>query len=137
MITRIYCDSSTTEACVVVVEQKPLLFPYDKAVTVNQGEYEAVLYALDWARCNCKDSEFEILTDSQLIINQVNGVYKCRNKKLLPLRNRVIAQLLQHGGKLSWIPREENLAGLVLDGKLLPTEDARHFFPSIKLPYEL
>lgn len=118
---KIYCDSSTREACVVIEGQDPMVLPYSEPVTVNVGEYKAVIWALTIARTRNYES-VEILTDSLLVVKQVRGEWKCRKAYLLPLRDRVRGlmdrlTLYQRWVHLRWLPREENLAGRVLEGK--------------------
>jgi len=117
---RIYCDSSVKEACLVVEGQEPKIVSYPEAVTVNVGEYRAVLLALEEANYQHL-VKATILTDSLLVVNQVNGVWRCKKKHLLPYRDKVRDILLHMSFvparkySLNWIPREENLAGKVLE----------------------
>lgn len=120
MTTRIFVDSSTRRACYIVEGLEPIIVPYLEPVTNNVGEYQAVILALEEAkRLGLK--QVELLTDSEFVANQVNGYDKFGNKwrkclpHLLPLRNRVreLAQTLQ--ATIRWVPREDNLAGRVLE----------------------
>ena len=92
----------------------PRLFPYLRQHTNNEGEYEAVLAAL--CLVDLYDlAPAEIKTDSLLVVNQVNGTWQCRKKTLLLQRDKIRRELSWHSNvTLSWIPREENLAGHVL-----------------------
>ena len=84
---KVYCDSSAKEACYVIEGESPCIVPYLEPVTVNEGEYMAVICALK----ACLDQEIknvELLTDSQLIANQVNGKWECRKEHLAKLRNQ-------------------------------------------------
>ena len=110
----IYCDSSTKEACFIIEGQELTIIPYSEPVTNNVGEYKALIFALERAKM-LGAKQVEILTDSQLVVNQVNGVWACRAKHLLPfmIKARELAQELQ--AIISWIPREESLAGKVLE----------------------
>lgn len=123
---RIYCDSSTKEACIVVEGQDPVIIPYPEPVTVNVGEYRVVILALTAMLVSeevrdLEVEELEVLTDSLLVVNQVNGKWMCKKEHLLSLRDRVWDLLLLANSfpfskcTLSWIPREENLAGKVLE----------------------
>ena len=119
---RIYCDSSTKEACLVVEEQKPLFSVYPSPVTNNVGEYKAVLLALQWVLRALPGLPATIHTDSLLVVNQVSGVWACRKPHLLPFKQEVneLMRKVVNGGRdirLEWIPREENLAGKVLEGR--------------------
>ena len=79
---KIYCDSSTQEACLVPEGRDPIIVPYDEPVTNNVGEYKAVILALKWAEdsAHSGDLNVSILTDSLLVVNQVNGVWKCKKE---------------------------------------------------------
>lgn len=111
---KIYCDSSTREACFILEGQEPINFLYPKQVTNNVGEYWAVILALKEAE-RLKLEQVEVLTDSMLVVNQVNGAWGCRKEHLLPLRDRIreLAQKLQ--ASINWVRREENLAGRALE----------------------
>lgn len=119
----IYCDSSTQEACLVFEEEEPIIIPYETKVTNNVGEYRAVIEAMNMVLSR-KLKEANILTDSEFVVNQVMGFDKSGNiwkkckPQLLPLRNQVRALMNTAQDirvTLSWIPREENLAGRVLE----------------------
>jgi ribonuclease HI len=126
---KIYCDSSTKKACFVIDTEPRYTYieTYEKPVTNNMGEYlalnlvlsKAVPYLLD----NYRSIFIDIFSDSQLMVNQVNGLFACREPNLKWILN--YAQGYLEGFRtgrglnitLQWIPREQNLAGLVLDGK--------------------
>ena len=110
---RIYCDGATDRCCYIIDGQEPVIFAYPERVTNNQGEYKAVILALEEAQ-NRQLEEVEILTDSQLVVCQVSGEYKCRKAHLLSLRDKVreLAQDLQ--ATIKWIERENNPAGKLL-----------------------
>ena len=120
-MARVFCDSSTKEACIVVEGQKPIFIAYPSPVTNNVGEYKAVLSALQWVLNNLTDppvrrEPITIHTDSLLVVKQVNGVWACRTPHLLPFRERIRELLVKTGVSLAWIPREENPAGIELEG---------------------
>ena len=55
--------------------------------TNNQAEYIALITALHW----CKRKELQrvvVIMDSKLIINQVKGIWRCRDKRLVELRGK-------------------------------------------------
>ena len=84
----IYVDSSLREACYVLSGQEPTIIPYPELVTVNVGEYRAVLLALEEAR-RLELKQVMLLTDSLLVVNQVNGKWRCKKAHLLPYRDKV------------------------------------------------
>lgn len=66
---------------------------YSEAIgntTNNIAEYKAVIFALKKARHlfggdAAKEAELEVRSDSELIVNQLNGEYKIKDKELQPL----------------------------------------------------
>ena len=77
--------------------------------TNNVAEYEGLLHCLESAR----RYNAEILTvhsDSQLLVNQVNGRFRVKQQHLMELHKRVMESIGR--GKLrfkiQYIPREEN-----------------------------
>ncbi len=73
----------------------------------NAAEYVALIIGLYVCRL-LKIEKIEIFGDSQLIINQVNGIYKCKSHILKPLKQIVLGQLKHMDCKLRWVPREQN-----------------------------
>jgi len=55
-----------------------------KFVTNNMAEYEGLIRALELASTITKD-EITCILDSELVVKQLLGEYRVRNKKLLPL----------------------------------------------------
>jgi len=117
---RIYCDSSHTEACFVVEGQEPVIVSYLEVVTNNVGEYKAVILVLEYAKV-CELEDIEVFTDSEFVVNQVRGydkhgqIWKRCKPHLLPYRDKTRQLVRLLNAKLDWIPREENLAGKVLE----------------------
>jgi ribonuclease HI len=82
--------------------------------TSNIAEYCALTLALELAlelRTKYPEAQFEIFGDSQLIINQVLGVWRCKSEHLKEfyeeaqhLRNRLGKSLLA----IDWYPRKHN-----------------------------
>jgi ribonuclease HI len=46
--------------------------------------------------------------DSQLVVRQLKGEYKVKSKRILPLYVRATELLNELGGKVEWVPREQN-----------------------------
>jgi ribonuclease HI len=62
----------------------------DENATNNYAEYCALGFALRWLKDSGWDGEELIVrADSQLLIKQVLGEWKCKSERLLPLRQRV------------------------------------------------
>ena len=97
----------------VIIEEKE----YSKFLgqtTNNEAEYQAVIFALKKVKQligkgKCKKTGIEIKSDSELLINQLNGKYKIKEKNLVPFFIE-IWNLKQDFGevKFSQISREEN-----------------------------
>ena len=77
-------------------------------VTNNTAEYRALLVGLQEAQ-QLGSKEVEIYLDSELVVNQIKGVYRVRDSKLKILEGEV-RRLLGHFARwmISHIPREEN-----------------------------
>ena len=104
--------------------------------TNNEAEYKALIIALEFLSGMAKDADADIaevlfLLDSQLLVNQMNGVYSVKSPNMLPLHNKArrlledIKTVLKHKGnllkvKFRHISRELNkdadrLANLAID----------------------
>lgn len=55
----------------------------------------------------------EIVTDSQLVVNQVNGSWKVKEIRLLTLCWEAQRLIKENQCTLKWIRREENKAGFL------------------------
>ncbi len=76
--------------------------------TNNQAEYQALIFALEKAR-DLNPEEINCLLDSELIVKQLNGKYKVKNKDLKPLFEKVIAlSIFFNRVSFRHIPREKN-----------------------------
>ena len=78
--------------------------------TNNQTEYFAMREALKLA----KDND-EICSDSELVVRQLLGEYRVKDKKLKPLQAECAELLRQKRVKLTIIGREGNNAGQLLE----------------------
>lgn len=101
--------------------------------TNNEAEYTGVIEALgaviEFVKGNIitKKDRVEILGDSKLIINQLNGVYKVKSANLVCFYKKAIALLdalekMDVFVKLDYIPRRENkeadaMANKAMDAK--------------------
>ena len=81
---------------------------YLGSVTNNIAEYQALILGLQEAK-QLGSQEVEIYLDSELVVNQINGVYRVRDHKLKTLEGEVRG-LLRHFARwvIKHIPREEN-----------------------------
>lgn len=83
-------------------------FSYNGESTNNYAEYRAVINALEWCGANLPhDATVELYSDSELVVRQLNGVYRTKAKDLLQLRRAAIA-LTRRLGRVSFhnLPRE-------------------------------
>ncbi len=92
--------------------------------TSNQLEYLGLIKLLEYIKDKCFNKNIMIIGDSQLIINQVIGKYKINDEKLQEYKNEVDELLFGMGytgveikQMFKWVPRDENLAGRLLEGK--------------------
>lgn len=78
----------------------------------NIAEYEGLILAIETSLEfeDDDDMELEILSDSQLIVNQVNGEWKCKNEELQPYlaQARDLASLVTGSVSISWVRRNFN-----------------------------
>lgn len=87
--------------------------------TNNQAEYKALIVALEYV-VNIGAKEVEIRSDSELIVNQMNGSYRVKNAELKPLymNAKKLAGLINNFSIRS-IPREQNREADALANKAL------------------
>ena len=87
--------------------------------TNNIAEYHALIYALAISQ-NIED-DIVIKSDSKLVVEQVSGNWKVKDPKLIPLCKdaqiliNARKQLFNVSTELQWLPREQNLAGHMLE----------------------
>jgi ribonuclease HI len=81
---------------------------YLGSVTNNIAEYQALIAGLQEAQ-RLGTRAVEVYLDSELVVNQVNGVYRVRDAKLKILEGEV-RRRLGHFARwvIRYIPREEN-----------------------------
>ena len=109
----------------VIVYQKgdsqPIFVTSDKigTTTNNQAEYRALIRALEFALKN-KANRVEVRSDSELIVNQMNGTYRVKKAELKPLQQEAkrLAGLIDDFSICS-IPREQNREADKLANKAL------------------
>ena len=84
--------------------------------TNNRAEYLSLLYGLIYVKRLQPKEEVTIKSDSALVVNQVNGRYKVKSASVKPLYQKVIRFLRELPNvTVQYIPREENLAGHLLE----------------------
>ncbi len=96
--------------------------------TNNEAEYRALIFALQKAKLlfgkkNAKNLEIDCFLDSELVVNQLNGRYKIKEKSLQPLFLEVWNLKIDFKNvKFIHVPREQNkeadgLVGQSIDKK--------------------
>ena len=78
--------------------------------TNNIAEYTAVIEALSWITDNVKPSQITFRLDSQLVVYQLNGLYKMKSANLRELMVKVRELEARIGAPVSYqhVPREQN-----------------------------
>ena len=119
-------SSSSTTVAVVLCEngqRRTFIDHFDQPLTNNQAEYLALIYALALLSSKGIKENVVVRGDSQLVIYQMNGIYKVREEKLKILHETAKRYLERFKNiKLEWIPRRQNLAGRVLEQKIFNTD---------------
>jgi len=77
--------------------------------TNNQAEYLAVIAALDYLTA-FEPQSILVMSDSQLVIYQLTGVYAIKSPTIAELADRVFELVKRLGCRVDfkWIPRSEN-----------------------------
>lgn len=102
----------------VVVEDGKIIHKFSKRIgetTNNVAEYQAVIFALEWLKenkevLNSQPSTINFNLDSQLVVHQLNGLYKIKDAKLKLLTIKIKGLEQEVDGKIFYrhIPREQN-----------------------------
>jgi ribonuclease HI len=94
--------------------------------TNNQAEYLALLLGLFIVAEHVSDDDtIRIISDSQLLVRQLNGIYKVKQPHLLPLYAACKKKMHQLGATIAHVLRHENseadaMANYGIDCKKLP-----------------
>jgi len=76
--------------------------------TNNEAEYESLIFGIEMLIEN-KLFNANIFSDSQLVVNQVNGIYKIKNDRMKLLHQRATNLLTSlNDWTFDYIPREKN-----------------------------
>ena len=84
------------------------LYGYLGRATNNVAEYEALLHALRYAHARGARN-VRVFSDSELVVKQVNGLYRVKHRDMLPLHREARA-LLAHfaDARIGHVRREQN-----------------------------
>lgn len=94
------------------------------SLTNNEAEYWAIQAALQYAAVQAM-GPVVIRSDSQLCVQQINGNWRVKEARLIPLVQNVRQALASNRGIVEWVPRERNPAGHYLERAATITEDTR------------
>ena len=113
-----YVDGSGKGRVVCVnAARTKIIDNYTRATTNNEAEWEAVLAALGYVG---EGAIVEIRADSLDVVNWINGTYKTRDDRMRAYKERVLFMIKMKKLQVTFmhVPREENLAGQFMEGKL-------------------
>ena len=79
----------------------------DFPTTNNEAEYEALVAGLDLAKA-ARAASIVIYCDSQVVANQVNGDYECKEERMKRYLDQVKTRVGDLEAKIIQIPRGEN-----------------------------
>lgn len=120
MALSVYCDGGARgnpgpAAIGVVIKngQGTAVHRFGKKIgstTNNVAEYTAVIEALSWIKEHHKPLRIYFYLDSQLVVSQLNGLFKVKDGKLKMLVMKIRQGEAAVGGNVSYkhIPREKN-----------------------------
>lgn len=85
--------------------------------TNTEAEWLALIHALKLAQA-LGEPQFELIGDARGVIDQANGVARCRGVKLQAHLDRFTALAERMPpARIRWIRRAQNLAGIALAGR--------------------
>ena len=83
--------------------------PYSNDSTNNVAEYTALIKALEWLSRNQPRESIRIRSDSKLVVSQINGEYKVKSKRIIPLYRQAMSLKNSFPSiEIAWVPRQEN-----------------------------
>lgn len=103
-------NGTLSKFCIAHNFEKYNIFEIEKDFTNNEMEYLGFLYACQNAR-----KGDTILGDSKLVIEQVKGNWKVKAYHLRAIVEICKVVVKEKDLKLCWLPRKENVAGIILD----------------------
>jgi ribonuclease HI len=104
-------NPGNTASAFIVYDGSELLTKYgtahDEKRTNNYAEYAAIIGLLEWALKN-KVHGILVHSDSQLVVNQLNGSWAVKMPELLPIWAKAKNLADEVVADFKWIPREQN-----------------------------
>jgi ribonuclease HI len=131
----IYCDGGSRGnpgpaglGAVIYDENKNKLFEISEflgVTTNNQAEYKGVLQAIKKAK-ELKAKDLSFYLDSELIVKQMNGQYRVKNKDLLPIYMEIRKYILDFQKvEFNHVRREYNKEADALANMAMDANDDR------------
>lgn len=112
----------------IIDDKKKVLYEAGETIgiaTNNVAEYKAVIKALSWFLGNkeieVNNSPMHFLLDSQLVVSQINGIFKVKNPNLRLLLFEIREKEVELSAKITYshIAREKNTKADALVNKAL------------------
>ena len=103
-------------------------------LTNNEAEYVALLVAARYIRMvSGKGEDVFIFSDSALVVNQLNGVWKTNDKKFIPIQDEIRSLLDGANVYYIWVNREQTkeadrLANQAFKAEGSPMYSVQEFF---------
>jgi ribonuclease HI len=106
---------------------------YLGTTTNNVAEYTAAIIGLEHA-VKVGARKVKLFADSELMVKQINGLYKVKNEGLKPLHTKVNGLIARIGSvAVQYIPREKNKEADALANKAIDEkENPKYQTPNIK-----
>lgn len=84
--------------------------PLSEQATNNVAEYTALVKALEWLLENgLAGSAVRVKGDSQLVVRQIAGQYRVKNRQIIPLFQKAAGLRKKFADlEIAWVPREQN-----------------------------
>ena len=98
--------------------------------TNNEAEYEGLILGVQYLTIqHQQDKRILIQGDSKLVINHMQGTWKCTHKNLKPLHDRAQQLLAEFKDVIfNWIPREQNIRADRLSNDAMNEEKSQFCF---------
>jgi ribonuclease HI len=116
VVLHVYVDGSGSPHCrygYLIDETGESHMEYHEGISNNEAEYLAIITALN--NNIGKDNFIIVLSDSQLVVNQINHKYGINSENLRTLAAQVwVLERKYEKFELEWIPRSQNKAGKML-----------------------